>query len=1100
MVSAPRLQEWEVLAIASLIFGSCHGTQADSQEQLSEVRDSTASRAVTSFLEGASPVARESQSQQPPAQVEASYEAVEEASRLFSHALHRVSRLKQLRPFQRKGVLRALELGGRCLLADEMGCGKTPQALAILASFSSWPALIICPASLRLVWAEELEKWLPEVVQPRNVHIIFSSNDMLPQSRQANSLGDIRIVIVSFAMARLLFENLSSRAWGIAVVDESHALRMSGGRPTSAAKAVLTLLQPIPRLILLSGTPSASNYLDVYAQADALCPGLFGKSWHVFSKDYDDPTLSSSGHLGPGRCRRPNQLAFLLREKMMIRRLKRDVLAELPSKRRRTLKLALSSETSSAFSDAEASALTDYEVVGLLKAVAAETWLRERLRSFRVAGEKVVVFAHHIRVLDRICKAAEVEEVPLIRIDGSTPPLVRQSLVHRFKEPSAASPTLAVIGVTACAVGVDLSAASLAVFVELPPDISWLLQAEDRLHRRGQKNPVDIVVLLAQSVPSSAGRPSQDAAMSEKDVARCCDGDAFKWRALQRRHTEVVSLHDSKIAGASRGGEDSQGPDNDEADVHQAFCQRLQSVGQQSGSSSASSESGSGFAFEASAYSDRLHVYHDGFPLGCTVSISPDLESERLYPTDFQSQLADFRAAWQGLSPYQRRMAKGQAQTAEVLTRPSSKMPVTEGCRKRYLVRRHSGEGEEADAPSPKFDGEYCEVAVLYRTGRLSGQKLSYYVAVQSSQVGRPPQQTGQDFRAACEQTADIHNRVSLRLLCMECREPLEGSHGEQAQLLSEAKRGPGGSKVAYRLDRSADGSEVELFCTGTCRGRFFAKRSGWSIRRQLFELERGVCQCCGLDCHALLQELLVTSEAARRAARLTELAPRISATSARAARILAKPTEGFLWEADHILPVWEGGGACGLENLQTLCVACHEAKTRAEATRRSAKKADATDTAEHSRGGEATAARHATASAAPKRKGQKSSEKKVAVKRGAAFRQASSQRLWRRRLKLAAAPVRAREDAVASTGQASVTVLPSSDSPAAPAAESSTEARGWAAGRLKRSAGAKQQPQPQQQQQQQQRPASKAVSQTSAWSGGRLRGSASVAEIDLSD
>ncbi|GFR52842.1 hypothetical protein Agub_g15469, partial [Astrephomene gubernaculifera] len=69
-----------------------------------------------------------------------------------------------LMPFQRQGVEFGLARGGRCLIADEMGVGKTVQAIALASCYEEeWPLLCIVPASLRLVWAEELEKWLPHI-------------------------------------------------------------------------------------------------------------------------------------------------------------------------------------------------------------------------------------------------------------------------------------------------------------------------------------------------------------------------------------------------------------------------------------------------------------------------------------------------------------------------------------------------------------------------------------------------------------------------------------------------------------------------------------------------------------------------------------------------------------------------------------------------------------------------------------------------------------------------------------------------------------------------------------------------------------------------
>ena len=78
-----------------------------------------------------------------------------------------------LRPFQMEAVEFAIRRDGRVLLADEMGLGKTLQALAIAASFSddSWPALVLCPTSVREVWVEMLERWIPEL-QPRELCVL----------------------------------------------------------------------------------------------------------------------------------------------------------------------------------------------------------------------------------------------------------------------------------------------------------------------------------------------------------------------------------------------------------------------------------------------------------------------------------------------------------------------------------------------------------------------------------------------------------------------------------------------------------------------------------------------------------------------------------------------------------------------------------------------------------------------------------------------------------------------------------------------------------------------------------------------------------------
>ena len=159
----------------------------------------------------------------------------------------------------------------------------------------------------------------------------------------------------------------------------------------------------------------------------------------------------------------------------------------------------------------------------------------------------------------------------------------------------------------------------------------------------------------------------------------------------------------------------------------------------------------------------------------------------------------------------------------------------------------------------------------------------------------------------------------------MECLRPLPGP-------------GPKQREANEKIEKN----ETELFCAGPCRGLHFGKRNGASLRRQLFELEKGVCQGCGLDCHGLFQALRckkssekdwLLKELLGLAAARPSLRPLLDQLASRPSGLTL--TEGLLWQADHVLPVWQGGGTCGLDNLQTLCAACHSKKTQKEATLR---------------------------------------------------------------------------------------------------------------------------------------------------------------------
>lgn len=116
--------------------------------------------------------------------------------------------LASLLGFQRHGVQTLLRWRGRGLLADEMGLGKTIQALACLGALRPWPTLLIVPASLRLMWAEELERWLPELLCPADVRLIASSSDALHQDEPTPKL-----VVTSFRLATILRAALGARQW-----------------------------------------------------------------------------------------------------------------------------------------------------------------------------------------------------------------------------------------------------------------------------------------------------------------------------------------------------------------------------------------------------------------------------------------------------------------------------------------------------------------------------------------------------------------------------------------------------------------------------------------------------------------------------------------------------------------------------------------------------------------------------------------------------------------------------------------------------------------------------------------------------------------------
>ncbi|XP_031249929.1 SWI/SNF-related matrix-associated actin-dependent regulator of chromatin subfamily A-like protein 1 [Pistacia vera] len=246
-----------------------------------------------------------------------------------------------LLPFQLEGIRFGLRRGGRCLIADEMGLGKTLQAITIAACFmNEGSILVVCPAVLRLQWAEELERWLPFCL-PADIHLVFGH-----ENNPARLTRFPRVVVISYKMLHHLRRSMTEREWALLIIDESHHIRCS--KRTSEpeeVKAVLEVAAKVKRIVLLSGTPSLSRPYDIFHQINMLWPGLLGKNKYEFAKTYCDVKVVKGyqGHRFQDFSRgvRLEELNVLLKQTVMIRRLKQHVLVQLPPKRRQIIRLFL---------------------------------------------------------------------------------------------------------------------------------------------------------------------------------------------------------------------------------------------------------------------------------------------------------------------------------------------------------------------------------------------------------------------------------------------------------------------------------------------------------------------------------------------------------------------------------------------------------------------------------------------------------------------------------------------------------------------------------------------------------------------------------------
>lgn len=228
-----------------------------------------------------------------------------------------------LMPFQRAGVAFAVRRQGRVLIGDDMGLGKTIQAIATCCAFrADWPALVVVPNSVRLVWADELERWVSDL-GPWGVNVVRNGQDLLGLK------GNASFHIITYgllARGSNVRDYLRTRdpPFRTLVVDESHLIK---NRTATRTREVLQVARNATRVILLSGTPALARPVEIYTQVDTVEPGLLG-SFSSFAERYCAPKWTPFGMDFSGAAN-VEELHGILRP-VMVRRLKADVLTELP--------------------------------------------------------------------------------------------------------------------------------------------------------------------------------------------------------------------------------------------------------------------------------------------------------------------------------------------------------------------------------------------------------------------------------------------------------------------------------------------------------------------------------------------------------------------------------------------------------------------------------------------------------------------------------------------------------------------------------------------------------------------------------------------------
>ena len=417
--------------------------------------------------------------------------------------------LQALYDFQKDGIKFGIERKGRILLADEMGVGKTVQAIGIALMYKEeWPVLIICPSSLKFVWRDEILKWIPDINDDKiNIQIFKSSKDYFKCG--------VKIYIMSYDLTVKLEDKITEKNFKFIIADEAHYMKSPDAKRT---KCLMPIIKRSKRVILITGTPILAKPVELYPLLTMLRPDLF-HNFKEFGNRYCDPKRNFFGMDWTGSSN-PKELNYILRH-IMIRRLKKEVMNQLPPKKRQKVEIQtdpkvikqiqainLSSEKiiekinelnnsqinpnivnyvnpEKPENDNE-NLLNLFNKVYNLSAEAKISGVKEYIHYLIDNKCKFLIFAHHMKMLDGIEEEVKKLKVDYIRIDGKVKLEKRQEYVYKYQHDETC--LVAILSITACYTGITLTAASTVVFSELHMTPAVMIQAEDRAHRIGQEH------------------------------------------------------------------------------------------------------------------------------------------------------------------------------------------------------------------------------------------------------------------------------------------------------------------------------------------------------------------------------------------------------------------------------------------------------------------------------------------------------------------------------------------------------------------------------------------------------------------------------------
>jgi superfamily II DNA or RNA helicase len=414
----------------------------------------------------------------------------------------------ELRDYQIEGfrwLMRLASWGAGACLADDMGLGKTLQALALLlARASAGPAIVVAPTSVVANWRSEAQRFAPSLELR-----VYGDGD---RTQMLDQLGPGCVLLISYGLLTLNIEAIAATRFATLVMDEAQAIKNAAAQRTLAIRRVHADFR-----IATTGTPIENHLGELWSLMRVLNPGLLGSQEH-FAKRFMAPIERNSR--GPER-----ETLRRLIGPFMLRRLKSQVLAELPPRTEIVLSIEPSVGEAKLLAAVRRQAIERLETGGLPEEARRFHVLAEITRLRRAAchpslvapelnltGAKLeqllelvaelkdnrhraLVFSQFVDYLSIVRAAFEQAGISYQYLDGSTSPKAREAAVNAFQ---GGSGDVFLLSLKAGGVGLNLTAADYVIHLDPWWNPAVEQQATDRAHRIGQTRPVTVYKLVVK--------------------------------------------------------------------------------------------------------------------------------------------------------------------------------------------------------------------------------------------------------------------------------------------------------------------------------------------------------------------------------------------------------------------------------------------------------------------------------------------------------------------------------------------------------------------------------------------------------------------------